>query len=331
MNGLYILDKAFFSRIYGERDRKEIETLLTVVHPPMTTEQVRDNPEVLKDIDIIISGWGAPLLDQRFLDNAPRLKAIFYGAGSIRNIVTDAFWKRDIIITSSWAANALPVAEFTEAAVVLSLKHAWGLSAMTKRERTFMIPDEGNIPGLYGAKVGVVSLGKIGRLVCLRLLSHDLELFAYDPYTSPEYAHQMGVQLSGLEEVFETCDVVSLHTPLLKETCGMIRGTHLESMKPNATFINTARGALVNEKEMIEVLRKRPDLRAVLDVTDPEPPQTDSALYELPNVTLTPHIAGSHGAECRRMGRYAIEELKRYLNGQPLKWRITKEAFQSMA
>ena len=96
-------------------------------------------------------------------------------------------------------------------------------------------------------------------------------------------------------------------------------------MKPNATFINTARGAVIREPEMIAALRERPDVFALLDVTDPEPPAADSPLLSMPNVILTPHIAGSVDAECQRMGRYMVEELKRHLNGEPLKWEITRE------
>jgi phosphoglycerate dehydrogenase-like enzyme len=133
------------------------------------------------------------------------------------------------------------------------------------------------------------------------------------------------VELLPLDELFRRADVVSLHTPLLKETEGMITGAHLASMKPGATFINTARGAIVREKEMIEALKKRPDLQAVLDVTHPEPPEPGSPLYTLPNVILTPHIAGSMDGECRRMGRYMVEELRRFVDGKPLRWQITRE------
>ena len=94
-------------------------------------------------------------------------------------------------------------------------------------------------------------------------------------------------------------------------------------MKPNATLINTARGAIIKESEMIEVLRKRRDLTAVLDVTDPEPPAADCQLLALPNVVVTPHIAGSMGTEINRLGRYIVDELHRYIAGQPLKWQIT--------
>jgi phosphoglycerate dehydrogenase-like enzyme len=128
-----------------------------------------------------------------------------------------------------------------------------------------------------------------------------------------------------LDEVFRRADVVSLQTPWLKETEGMITGQHFAAMKPGATFINTARGAVVREPEMIAVLQQRPDLFAVMDVTHPEPPAPDSPLYTLPNVVLTPHIAGAMGDECRRMGHYMVEELRRYLQGDDLEWRITRD------
>ncbi len=134
-----------------------------------------------------------------------------------------------------------------------------------------------------------------------------------------------------LEEVFARCDVVSLHAPHLKETEGMITGRHLRSMQPGATFINTSRGAVVREGEMIDALREWPDLCAVLDVTAPEPPAADSPLYDLTNVVLTPHIAGSMHGECRRMGRYMLEELRRYLRGEPLLWRIDRETAARLA
>ena len=98
----------------------------------------------------------------------------------------------------------------------------------------------------------------------------------------------------------------------------MIRGHHVASMKPGATLINTARGALIAEEEMIAVLTERTDLTAILDVTHPEPPAPESALWRLGNVFLTPHIAGSLDTECRRMGRFIADELRRYCLGEPL-------------
>lgn len=125
--------------------------------------------------------------------------------------------------------------------------------------------------------------------------------------------------------------MVSLHTPWLPETEGMIRGKHFAAMKPGATFINTARGAIVRENEMTDALKSRPDLFALLDVTHPEPPLADSPLLTVPNVIITPHVAGANANECKRNGSYMVDELKRYLRGKPLRFAITKEKAAIMA
>jgi len=122
-----------------------------------------------------------------------------------------------------------------------------------------------------------------------------------------------------------TADVVSLHTPLMEETKRLITERHFSRMKPGAVFINTARGEVVDQPGMIAVLEQRPDLQVVLDVCTPEPPAPDSPLYSLPNVVLTPHIAGSIGPECQRMGHAMVDEFERYLGGQDLQWEITAE------
>ncbi len=163
------------------------------------------------------------------------------------------------------------------------------------------------------------------------LQAFEVKVIAYDPYISEADAAQLGVELCSLEDLFRRADVVSLHTPWLKETKGMITGAHLAAMKPNATFINSARGAIVREKEMISQLQQRPDLYAILDVTYPEPPEPGSPLYTLPNVVLPPHIAGSRNQECQRMGRLVVEELERFLQGEPLQWAISQEQAEQMA
>jgi phosphoglycerate dehydrogenase-like enzyme len=139
------------------------------------------------------------------------------------------------------------------------------------------------------------------------------------------------VRLVSLEEAFAISDVISCHTPLLKETERMIRGAHFASMKRGATFLNTARGAIVAEDEMIDVLRERDDLFAVLDVTQNLEPEAGSPLYELENVLITPHIAGSLGPECIRMGHLMVEELHRFLNRKPLRYRIDRARFDRLA
>ncbi|NLG48565.1 MAG: hydroxyacid dehydrogenase [Chloroflexi bacterium] len=328
LKGLFILAPQHVNTIYGEPEQRDIRRLVDIYAPPQTPESIQENPALLHDADVIFAGWGAPRLDAWFLEHAPNLKAFFYGSGSIRGIVTDEFWQRGILITSAYAANAVPVAEYCLSQILFSLKHGWRYVRAIERDHKY--PPHWEVPGAYDRTVGLISLGMVGRRTAELLQPFDLHILSYSPI-SANGAEELGIELVSLEDVFRRSDVVSLHTAWLPETEGMITGAHFRMMKPGATFINSSRGAIVNEPEMIAVLQERPDLWAILDVTWPEPPEPDSPLYTLPNVVLTPHIAGSMSEECRRMGRYMVQELERFLAGEPLRWGVTYEQFQSMA
>jgi len=326
-----ILNPGAAAQIFGPAERDAIRACTDLREGVMSADEVSRDPSLMADVEILFTGWGAPCLNASLLAAAKRLEAVFYGAGSIRGVVTPEFWDRKIPITSSWQANAVPVAEFTEALIVLALKRFWTCAAQVRTAQTFAGRPE--IRGAYGARVGILSLGMIGRLVAARLQSHDLDVLAYDPFLTQADAdsHGLGVEMVSLETIFSTCDVVSLHAPNLPETRGMVSAPLLGSMRPGATLINTARGAVVDEAALIETLVARPDLFALLDVTDPEPPVKGSPLYTLPNVVLTPHIAGSMGDECRRMGRLAVDECQRFLDGRPLQFEVTRRMAEVMA
>jgi phosphoglycerate dehydrogenase-like enzyme len=322
--GLYILDPNSFGLIYGPDEQRDIAAQVEIIAPPLSARDALARPELLAEADVIFSGWKGPMLDEAFFAAAAKLKAIFYGAGTMGYILTPAVWERGIVVTSALEANAVPVAEYTLATILFSLKHGWKLARDTRKLRIH--PDRNNAPGCYGSTVGLVSLGAIARKLLKLLRPFDLNALVYDPFLAAEDAELLGVEQVSLAAVFERADVVSLHAPSFPETRGMITGEHFASMKPGATFINTSRGELVREEEMIEVLSSRPDLQAVLDVTIKEPPEAESPFYNLENVVLTPHIAGSAGNECRRMGRYMVEEVRRYLAGEPLKYALTEKS-----
>lgn len=325
---LFVLSPWAYSQIYSDALRAEVEQLVDVRADVQDIESLQRNPDVLAEVEVILSGWGMPPVDEAFLAAAPKLKAVLYGAGSIRGFATDAMWDRGILVTSAYAANAVPVAEFCLSQILFSLKRGYAHQRRLRETRQWERLD---LPGAYGSKVGIITLGMIGRITCELLKPFDVEVIAYSRRADEELAEQIGVsRYASLEEIFSDCDVVSLHTPNLPQTHGMIRGEHFERMKPGATFINTARGIVVNEPEMIEVLKKREDLIAILDVTHPEPPEPDSPLWTMENVILFPHLSGSMGPECQRMGRYAVDELKRYLNGEEPIWGITREQAQSL-
>ena len=325
---LYILGSGSYELIYGPDEQRDIARLVDLAAAPLTAEQVAADVSVLPEIEVILSGWGGPVLDAAFLQAAPRLRGFFYGAGATGGLVRSEAYERGITVVSAADANAVPVAEYTVAAILFSLKQVFRLQRDTREAKAYP-RSRPTLAGAYGSTIGLISLGAIGRLVTERLRAMPLEvnIIAYDPFVRAEDAEELGIErVETLEEIFTRSDVVSLHTPWLPETERMIRGSHLSAMKPGATFINTARGAVVAEDEMLTVLAERPDVTAVLDVVHPEPPAPDSPLYTLPNVFLTPHIAGSLDQECRRMGRLIVDELTRWLNGEPLHHEVRPDA-----
>lgn len=326
---IYLLRPDALPKIYGPEQHAALEELVEFVAPPQTIASVAEEPSVLADVELIFSGWGMAEMDDAFLAAAPRLQALFYGAGSVKKIVTDASWARGVRVTSAYGANAVTVSHYTLAQVIFSLKRGWHYSRAIREQGQWVAKTP--VPGTYGSTVGLISLGQVGRRVAKLLQILDVQVIAYDPFASPALAAELGLELVSLEELFRRADVVSLHAPWLPETVGMLTGAHFASMKENATFINTARGAIVREAEMIAVLQARPDLWAVLDVTYPEPPASDSPLYSLPNVVLTPHIAGVMDDECRRMGQAMVDELRRYLAGEVMEYEITEERARFLA
>lgn len=316
-------------RVYGPKQRQRLQALVDLKVFDGDYDDTDAVHAALADRELIFSTWSMKPLDEAFLAAAPKLQAVFYAAGSVRHFVTDAFWERDIPLFSAWAANAIPVAEMSFSLITLGLKRFF------EHARRFTSPrnrgDRMRVPGAYGSKVGLIGLGMVGRRVRSLLSALEVEVLAYDPYLSAEDAKKLDVHPVDLAQLFGESDVVSLHAPKLPETYHMIKAEHFKNMKEGATFINTSRGSLVDESGMISVLRERDDITALLDVTDPEPPVEGSPLYDLPNVVLTPHIAGSRDDECMRMADFMIEECRRFLQGEALQYQVTRERFEHMA
>ncbi|MEJ3651504.1 hydroxyacid dehydrogenase [Actinomycetes bacterium KLBMP 9759] len=327
LTGLYSMKPERFDDVYGPQERASIEANLRIAHPVVPADRL--TPEHLADVDVLVCSWGAPRLTAELLGAAPKLALVLYGAGSVRGVMTDEAYDRGVRITSAASANAVPVAEFALSQILFALKDGWhyvlasraaGRSELSRRER-----------GAYGAVVGLWGLSSTGRLTAQLLAHHDVTVLASDPYADPAVAEELGVRLVGLDELFATSDVVSLHAPLLPSTRGTVDARLLGSMKAGATLVNTARGGLVDESALVAALRAREDLFAVLDVTDPEPPVDGSPLFTLPNVVVTPHIAGSLGSERRRLGRLMAQELERYCAGEPLLHEVTRTALERTA
>jgi phosphoglycerate dehydrogenase-like enzyme len=282
-----------------------------------------------RDTEYVFSTWGMPVFsEEEISEYFPALKAVFYAAGSVQQFARP-FLNCGVKVFSAWAANAVPVAEYTVAQIILANKGFFKTMAYTdwasagKESKLF--------PGNYNAKVGIIGAGMIGKLVIRMLKSYNLEVLTFDPFLPGETAEELGVEKVSLETLFRECQVVSNHLANNAQTIGMLSGALFEKMRPYATFLNTGRGAQVVEADLIKVLKARPDLTAILDVTFPEPPEEGSELYSLPNCILTPHIAGSSGNEVRRMGEYMEAEYQNFIQKKPCKYEVTLEMLKTMA
>ena len=163
------------------------------------------------------------------------------------------------------------------------------------------------------------------------LRRYDVETLVYDPFASEEKLAALGARRASLEEIFSQCQVISNHIANLPATQRMLRYEHFSRMKPNGVFINTGRGAQVVEEDLVRALREEPDRTALLDVTWPEPPEADSPLWTMPNVILSPHIAGSMNNEIARMGAYMQREYEALAEGRPCSWEVTLKRLETMA
>ncbi len=296
---------------------RHLSTGADIVDGHVLTEfESEDSLRVLSEIDALITGWGTPTIDATVLDAAPHLRLIAHSAGTIKELVDPVCWTRGIAVTTAAQANAVPVAEFTLAFILLAGKGMFRATGQLRKLQEHF--HSGRLPGNVGnlgSTVGVIGASRIGRLVLDRLQSFDHRVLLADPTVSESEAKALGATLVSLDELMARADVVSLHAPLLPATTGMIGAQQLGAMKDGATFVNTARGALVHHRALRdELLTGR--INAVLDVTEPEPLPSGDPLYCLDNVILTPHIAGSMGNELPRMGASAVEEVLRLAHGR---------------
>lgn len=326
-------DSGNIHRVYGDARLKRLAGMLDLRPGVATVEDLGD----LRDTEVIFSTWGMPALTEAQLDALPSLRVVFYAAGSVKAFAGPLLG-RGVAVASAWRANAVPVAEFTLAQALLGCKgyfrnvrayHGWG--GRTDPQPFAIGEGESTGPGVYGARVALLGLGAVGQKVAELLRPFELEVCAVDPYAPEALLESLGVRRIELGEAFATAQVVSNHLPDLPATKGAIRREHFEAMLPGGVFINTGRGAQVVEQDLIDVLGRREDLTALLDVTDPEPAAAGSALYAMPNVRLSSHIAGSLGDELGRMADCVIDECGRYLRGEPLEHAVTESELAKMA
>ena len=320
--------------VYSPETLNKLADIAALSPAPVTREEILANPTQFADVQVIFSTWGMPKFTEEELRTAlPSLRAVFYAAGSVQAFAREHL-NRGVRIFSAWASNAVPVAEYTVAQILLANKGFYqSCRIMSGGDHKGAKAYFRKMPGNYGARVGIIGAGMIGKMVLRRLRDYRLETVTYDPFLSDEDAATLGTKKVSLEELFESCAVISNHVANLPATVGMLHYGLFSRMSETATFINTGRGAQVVEADLIRALTECPDRTAVLDVTMPEPPEAGSPFYSLPNVFLTPHIAGSAGDEVARMGEQMADAYMLWQNAPEgkLSCEVTLAMLETMA
>ena len=299
---------------------------------PLTSFTTPDARALLAEAEILVTAWGCPMLTPDILRTASKLKLIAHAAGTVKFTVDPIAYANGVRVTHAAEANAVPVAEFTLAAILFANKRVFELRDLYRSDPSRLSSYRlMNQPiGNFRRTVGLVGASRIGRRVAAMLEGFDLNVLLYDPFVQPDDPIAIHAELVDLDVLMARSDVVSVHAPSLPSTRGMIGTRQLRLMRNGAAFINTARGALVDEAALLAELETG-RIQAVLDVTDPEVPPADSAFFSLPNVFLTPHIAGAIGTERTRLGLMAVEEVERYARGEPMLYEIEPELLERLA
>jgi phosphoglycerate dehydrogenase-like enzyme len=309
---LHIVD-----RVYANGRRQKISEITELASDIITSDNFEDQLDQVRDVEVIFSTWGMLPLTSEQLDQLPRLKAVFYAAGATQDFRAP-FLERGITVCSATTANAIPVAEFALAQILLAGAGYYRNSRECVDRWHMEIANSFRGHGNYDGRVSILGNGTISTYLQEFLAMHTLEVVVV-----PSRAENRTVSL---EEAFATSFAVINLFPDRDDNVGIFNESLFAKMIPNSVFINVGRGRQVNEPDLVRVMKLRPDLTALLDVQHPEPPVDDSELYSLPNVQLSAHIAGSTASEFIRMADYMIEEFQRFERGDPLLYEVQAHA-----
>ncbi len=310
-----------------DRVKKEMEGLgeFIFVDHALTKEELRD---ALVDIDIVMSGWGTLKYDEEVLSKANRLKLIAHTAGSVVPLVTDALYDKGIIVLSGNPVFAESVAEATLCYIMCSLR---SIKYFTMRpDFKWRGPGEDSEKGIMDRTIGIVGFGMIAKYFLKMLEPFHVTKKIYSNYITDEEAAKYGATVATLDEIFETCDIISVHSGLNAKNWHLINEEHLKKMKDGALIVNTARGAVIDEQALIRELQTG-RIFAALDVYEIEPPPEDSPLYELPNALCLPHVGGPTFDRRQFVTLALLRDIKKWLNGETdLECQIKREYAANM-
>jgi len=330
---LVTVPKPLLEEISKPEDRARLERFAEVVYNDkdrnLTQEELR---EMIRGVDACITGWGSPRFTKEVLDNADKLKIIGHAAGSVKPYVTEEVFKRGVVVVNAADAIAISVAEFTLAMILNCLRRIPDfIHAMKNKNWDFRKQHKFFTYDLRGKCIGVVGFGRIARYLVDLLKPFEVEILVYDPHVPADTIHSFGCKAVDLDTLLKESDVVTIHAALTEETHHMIGERELRLMKRTAYLINTARGAVIDEKALLKALKEGWIAGAALDVFEKEPLPKESELYELENVYLTPHIAGPSDERRHSLFGVIVEEFERFFTGRSLRYKVEPETLKFRA
>ncbi len=268
--------------------------------------------ELLADADALIVR-SATKVDREMIESAPRLRVVGRAGIGVDNIDLDAATERGVLVVNAPHANTISAAEHTLALMLAQARNIPRADATLRAG----IWDRKSFKGveLHGKTLGVVGLGRIGTLVAQRALAFGMRLVAYDPYVGDERARRLGVELMDLDRLLAEADFITIHLPKTPDTEGLFDAAAFAKMKHGVRIVNASRGGIVDEAALVEAIRTGRVAGAALDVFAHEP-LTESPLFELPQVVLTPHLGASTTEAQDKAGIHVAEAVKAALAGE---------------
>ena len=281
--------------------------------------------------DGLVTGWGSPAITDEVLQNATRLKVIAHSAGSVKGIIPESVFDRDIKVSSAAIAIAGAVAEYSLLLVMLGLRpvhlHDYGVRHLGQWDEARFL---GTGREIRGSRIGVVGAGGVGRLFIGLLNALNAEAWVYDPYLSDADAAALNVRKTELNELFSDCPIVVVHAPTTPETHHMIGAEQLGLLRDGGYLVCTARSWVIDQDSLLAELQSG-RIRAALDVFDVEPLPQDSPFRKLDNAIITPHVAGATIEARYRQGDCVVRDLENAFSGRPLAHEVTRARYAILA
>ncbi len=321
-----LIPKEAQNAIFSPESKKVLENIVNVVWNEKNEQLTEEEAcSLLKGCEIAVSSWRTAKPTKLVLDSCPTIKLWEHAAGTVKGFFTDDIKGRDLIIASCAPAIGKTVAEMALGELIIGLRR---IIPNSQQNETISGAKPDNKLYLSVSTIGVIGASRVGRYLLKLLQPFNVRILLYDPYITKEQARELGaIKVDTLMELCEQSDAVTMHTPNTKATFHMMGEEQFKAMKDDAVFINTSRGACVDEAALIAELKKG-RLFAFLDVSDPEPADLNSPIRTLPNIIYTSHLAGGPSIH---IGNQVVSDIQAYLKGQKLEMQVNWDMLETMA